>query len=59
MIDPRDEFALEAMKILLDASLHDGSEDYTWQEIAEEAYCMADAMMKARLPTTQPICGAT
>lgn len=58
MTEPRDAFALEAMKILLDASLRDGSEDYTWQEIAEEAYCMADAMMKARLPITQPICRA-
>ena len=48
MIDARDEFAKEAMKVLLQASLHDGTEDYTWQDIADEAYLLAEAMMKAK-----------
>ncbi|MDD2998981.1 MAG: hypothetical protein PHV05_07940 [Candidatus Riflebacteria bacterium] len=48
MIDTRDEFAKEAMKVLLQASLHDGTEDYTWQDIADETYSLAEAMMKAK-----------
>jgi hypothetical protein len=44
----RDQFAQTAMKTLLSIALTDGTEDYTWKDIAEEAYRLADEMMKAR-----------
>jgi hypothetical protein len=44
----RDQIALEAMKIIVGIALTDGAEDYTWKDIAEESYLLADQMLKAR-----------
>jgi hypothetical protein len=47
MTEPRDQFALEAMKILLTAALDVGME-HTSKDMAAAAYELADSTMKAR-----------
>jgi hypothetical protein len=47
-VELRDRFAKTAMKTLLYVALTTGEEDYTWRDIAEESYRLADEMMKAR-----------
>lgn len=44
-MDLRDYFAAKAMQAIVDSSIESG---LTKEQIAESAYCIADAMMKAR-----------